>query len=71
MGRVDAEERSGTLEFSVGGDDPSAFFPVKVAFVGQGSMAGVRLASVTRVDNGEEVVFSEDATIATENYSVV
>jgi len=71
VGRVDADERSGTLEFSVGGDDPSAFFPVKVHFVGQGSMAGVSLASVTRVDNGEEVAFSEDASIAVDNYSVV
>ena len=71
VGRVDADERSGTLEFSVGGDDPGAFFPVKVAFVGQGSMAGISLASVTRVENGDEVVFSEDASIAVDNYSVV
>lgn len=71
IGRVDADERSGTLEFSVGGDDASAFFPVKVTFVGLGSIAGVRLASVARVDNGEDVVFSEDASIAVDNYSVV
>ncbi|CAL1694674.1 unnamed protein product [Somion occarium] len=71
VGQVDAESRSGTLEFSVGGDDPGAFFPVKVSFVGQGSMAGVRIASVTRVDNGEEVVFSEDASITVDSYSVV
>ncbi|OBZ79691.1 Coatomer subunit delta [Grifola frondosa] len=68
---VNAEERSGSLEFTVGGDDPGAFFPVQVAFVGQGSVAGVRLASVTRVDNGEEVVFSEDATVTVDNYTVV
>ena len=46
------------LEFSVGGDDVAAFFPVKVKFVGQGNSVGLRAASVTRVDNGEEVVFS-------------
>ncbi|KAI0082323.1 hypothetical protein K474DRAFT_1655706 [Panus rudis PR-1116 ss-1] len=71
IGRVDADTRSGTLEFSVGGDDPGAFFPVKVSFVGQGSMAGVHIASVTRVDNGEEVVFSEDASVTVDSYSVV
>ncbi|KAH8094738.1 hypothetical protein BXZ70DRAFT_992132 [Cristinia sonorae] len=71
VGRVDADERSGTLEFSVGGDDTSAFFPVNVSFVGHGSLAGVHLASVTRVDDGEEVTFSEDASVAVENYSVV
>lgn len=71
VGKVDAESQSGTLEFSVGGDDPGAFFPVKVSFVGQGSMAGVHISSVTRVDNGEEVVFSEDARITVDSYSVV
>lgn len=69
--QVSAEDRTGSLEFTVGGDDPGLFFPVKVSFVGQGSVAGVRLASVTRVDNGEEVVFSEDATVAVESYTVV
>lgn len=71
MGRVDAEERSGTLEFSVGGDDSGAFFPVKVGFVAQGSIAGVRLASVTKIENGEEVPFSEDARVSIEGYTVV
>jgi len=68
---INAEERSGSLEFAVGGDDPGAFFPVKVNFISEGSVAGVRLASVTRADNGEEVVFSEDATVHVEKYAVV
>ncbi|EIW64456.1 coatomer subunit delta [Trametes versicolor FP-101664 SS1] len=68
---VNAEERSGSLEFSVGGDDPGVFFPVSVSFVGEGSVAGVHLASVARIDNGEDVTFSEDATVVVENYTVV
>ncbi|PSR72062.1 hypothetical protein PHLCEN_2v12043 [Hermanssonia centrifuga] len=71
VGHVDIDERSGTLEFNVGGDDPGAFFPVKVAFVAQGSVAGVRLASVTKVENGEEVPFSEDASVVVDSYTVV
>jgi len=71
VGRVHADERSGTLEFTVGGDDSGAFFPVKVSFVGHGSMAGVHISSVTRVDTGDEVVFSEDASVTVDNYSVV
>ncbi|KAJ3484515.1 hypothetical protein NLI96_g5592 [Meripilus lineatus] len=72
VGRVDSDERSGTLEFSVGGDDPGAFFPVKVSFVGQGSMAGIHLTSVTKVESGEDVVFSEDASVNIDGqYSVV
>lgn len=71
IGRVDADDRSGTLEFSVGGDDPSAFFPVEVGFVAQGSIAGVRVASITKVEGGEDVTFSEDASVSVEKYEVV
>ncbi|KAI0652552.1 hypothetical protein C8Q79DRAFT_1100874 [Trametes meyenii] len=68
---INADERSGSLEFSVGGDDTGVFFPVKVSFVGEGSVAGVHLASVTQVDGGDEVTYSEDATVVVENYTVV
>ncbi|KAF9011436.1 Adaptor complexes medium subunit family-domain-containing protein [Cyathus striatus] len=39
--------RTGSLIFTVGGDDVGAFFPVHVSFVGEGSLAGVGVASVT------------------------
>ncbi|KAI0347581.1 hypothetical protein BDW22DRAFT_1349581 [Trametopsis cervina] len=70
VSRVDSDDPSGTLEFSIGGDDPSAFFPVQVSFIGQGSIAGIRLASVTKVDGGEDVVFSEETSVIVEGYSV-
>jgi coatomer subunit delta len=59
------------LEFTVGGDDASAFFPIKVSFVGQGSLAGITAANVKRVDNEEEEVFSADAIVTTDSYVVV
>lgn len=68
---VNADERSGTMEFSVGGDDVGAFFPVKVHFVGQGNTVGVRVGSVTQISDGEEVTYSEDAVIMVEQYEVV
>ncbi|EGN93532.1 hypothetical protein SERLA73DRAFT_189226 [Serpula lacrymans var. lacrymans S7.3] len=68
---ITPEDRSGSFEFTVGGDDISTFFPVKVSFVGQGSIAGVSVASVNRVDNGEEAVFSTDSVINTEEYLVI
>ncbi|TFK56783.1 hypothetical protein OE88DRAFT_1650241 [Heliocybe sulcata] len=69
--KISSDERSGSLEFSVGGDDAGAFFPVKASFIGQGSMAGVHVSSVTSLDGEEEVVFSEDATITAEDYLIV
>jgi len=66
---VNADDRSGSLEFSVGGDDAGAFFPVKVSFVAQGSLAGVSIASVDLVDGGP-VTFSQEAVVSIENYIV-
>lgn len=71
IAQISADERSGTLEFSVGGDDVGAFFPVKVAFVAQGSLAGIGVAKVTRVSGGEEVVYSLDAVVSAEEYVVL
>jgi hypothetical protein len=68
---VKAEDRSGSLEFSINGSDVNAFFPVRVSFVGLGNTVGARVASVSRVDNGEDVVFSEDASFNVDNYLVV
>ena len=55
----------------MGGDDVGVFFPVKVAFVAQGSLAGIGVARVTRVPGGEEVVFSSDAVVGVEEYVVL
>jgi coatomer subunit delta len=67
---VNADERSGSLEFSVGGDDVDTFFPVKVAFVAQGSMAGVQVVSVNHAGTGAEEMFSQDTVLSSEEYVV-
>ena len=71
IARITPEDRSGSLEFTVGGDDTGAFFPVKVSFVGQGSMAGITAANVTRVDSGEQAIFSADSVVTTDTYVVL
>lgn len=68
---INAEDRSGSLEFSISGSDVNAFFPVQVSFVGLGNTVGVRVASVSRVDDSENVVFSEDASFSADSYLVV
>ncbi|KAJ7180676.1 hypothetical protein C8R46DRAFT_1070218 [Mycena filopes] len=61
--------RTGSLMFTVAGDDPETFFPVRVAFVGQGSLAGVGVASVKM--EGEEPAFSVDSVVTADGYFVV
>lgn len=64
--------RSGSLIFTVGGDDASAFFPVEVRFNGQGSLAGLGVVSVGRVGGGgDDPSFSVDAIVTADEYLVV
>ncbi|PFH47350.1 hypothetical protein AMATHDRAFT_198192 [Amanita thiersii Skay4041] len=65
------ESRSGSLVFTVNGDDAAMFFPVEVKFIGQGSVAGVTIESVNEVGSGDEVVHSVDGIITVDNYLVV
>lgn len=68
--RVSADDaRSGTLEFSIGGDDAGLFFPVQVTFTAQGSIAGVDVARVERIDGGN-VPFSCERVVHTKSYQV-
>ncbi|KAJ7612483.1 hypothetical protein DFH06DRAFT_1243390 [Mycena polygramma] len=62
--------RTGSLMFTVAGDDPETFFPVRVAFVGQGSLAGVGVATATLQD-GDEPAFSVDSVVTADGYFVV
>jgi hypothetical protein len=39
-----AGETSGSMEFTVGGEDADAFFPVKISFVGLGSLLGLEVS---------------------------
>ncbi|KAK6992186.1 copper p-type ATPase [Favolaschia claudopus] len=66
----DESTRTGSLMFTVAGDDPETFFPVRVAFVGQGSLAGVGVGSVKLLD-GDEPAFSVDSVVSADGYFVV
>lgn len=63
--------KSGSLIFNVGGVDITAFFPVDVSFIGQGSLAGVAVASVSKVDGSEGPEYSVDALVTADEYLVV
>ncbi|KAJ6493521.1 hypothetical protein C8R47DRAFT_1012453 [Mycena vitilis] len=62
--------RTGSLMFTVAGDDPETFFPVRVAFVGQGSLAGVGVATA-KLQDGDEPAFSVDSVVTADGYFVV
>ncbi|KAJ6612502.1 hypothetical protein B0H10DRAFT_1807345, partial [Mycena sp. CBHHK59/15] len=63
--------RTGSLMFTVAGDDPETFFPVRVAFFGQGSLAGVGVASVKLLEGDDAPAFSVDSVVTADGYFVV
>ncbi|KAG8794266.1 hypothetical protein FRC12_025179 [Ceratobasidium sp. 428] len=64
-------ETTGSLEFSVGGDDAEAFFPVKVDFMSEKSLIGVGVESVERVNEAGSVDFSKEMRVGVEQYLIV
>ncbi|KAG8716760.1 hypothetical protein FRC08_008850 [Ceratobasidium sp. 394] len=64
-------ETTGSLEFSVGGDDAEAFFPVKVDFKSEKSLIGVEVESVQRVSDAGSVEFSKEMRVGVEQYLIV
>jgi hypothetical protein len=65
------DSRAGSLIFNIGDVDLSAFFPINVSFIGRGSLAGVAVASVDRVDGAEGPEYSVDAVVTVDKYLVV
>lgn len=55
----------------MGGVDVGAFFPVEVSFIGQGSLAGVAVASIDKINGDEAPEYSVDAFITADEYLVV
>jgi len=67
----DEETHTGSLMFTVGGDDVDVFFPVAVNFVAAGSLAGVGIADIVKTTGGDSVEFSVDRVLTVKDYSVV
>lgn len=64
-------DKSGSMEFTIDGEDTTAFFPVKVDFVAEGSLVGVGIEGVTNADGSETLVFSQEVTCTTDEYTIV
>uniref|UniRef100_T1IL15 Coatomer subunit delta n=1 Tax=Strigamia maritima TaxID=126957 RepID=T1IL15_STRMM len=67
---IDASNKSGSMEFTVGGH-PNDFFPVSVSFFSKKPYCDLRVANVTHVDTGDEMPFSSDTVFFVEKYEIV
>lgn len=67
---IDANNKSGSLEFSVSGN-PDDFFPVTLAFNSTKSFSGIKVLDCVEVDGGNPVKHSTNTTFFAEKYEVV
>merc|ERR550539_1310089 len=67
---IDRNNKSGSLEFSVGGN-PDDFFPVTLAFNSTKSFSGIKVLDCVEVDGGSPVKHSTNTTFFAEKYEVV
>lgn len=65
------ESKSGVLEFNVPGEDVGAFFPVAVDFVAQTGLCGVKVEQVSAVEGGDDVPYSTESLLSTEDFAIV
>ncbi|ORX98913.1 clathrin adaptor, mu subunit [Basidiobolus meristosporus CBS 931.73] len=68
---VDQDNKSGSLEFSVGSDDTNAFFPVNVSFVSEQTYSGIEVSKLELYGTGDEPIYSKEVLLIAEEYSVV
>ncbi|KAJ1731782.1 coatomer subunit delta [Coemansia biformis] len=67
---IDAENPSGSLDFSVPGDDAGTFFPVVVSFACESPYYAIEVADVATPD-GQAVDYSYSASLIPDEYAVI
>ncbi|KAJ0170497.1 hypothetical protein K1T71_013868 [Dendrolimus kikuchii] len=68
---VDADHRSGSLEFTVSPAIPNDFFPLSVTWTSVTSLALLKAVKVTQAEDGTPVDFSEEVSFHTDKYEIV
>jgi hypothetical protein len=71
IARIDADNTSGTMEFSIDTDDVDAFFPVQVVFQCPTTFTGIDVEDIVTVDDNAPITYSKEVVLLPEEYSVV
>lgn len=59
-----------SLEFTIGGRDPGAFFPITVSFASQSLFADLSVASVATIDTKAPIPYSLIKSLTPESYLI-
>lgn len=67
---IDASHGSGSLEFSIGGDDADSFFPVQVMFKSQSFLCPIEVTGVTSTTTGASIPNSIVKSVGLDTYVI-
>lgn len=65
---VDAAHSSGSMEFSIPGSNPDAFFPIQIGFRSETLLCPIQISSVTNATNGTPIPNQIVKSFAPESY---
>ncbi|KAL0259520.1 coatomer subunit delta [Diplodia seriata] len=71
IGTVDADNSTGSFEFEAQADSDAEFFPMRVRFSKSKPFVEIDVASVTLLNENQDISFSKDTKSVAENYEVV
>mmetsp|Transcript_1354 Transcript_1354/g.1809 ORF Transcript_1354/g.1809 Transcript_1354/m.1809 type:complete len:541 (-) Transcript_1354:1000-2622(-) len=66
--QVDADNSTGSLEFSIGGHNTDAFFPVQIMFKSEKLLCPIEVTGVTHATNGTSIPNNMSVAFTPENY---
>lgn len=67
---IDSSNSSGSLEFSIGGSNPDAFFPIQISFGSQSLLCPIEITSVASTSNGSSIPNSLTKSVVPDTYQV-
>ena len=67
---IDASNASGSLEFSIGGSDADAFFPVQIMFKSQSFLCPIEIDGVTSAANGAVIPNNITKSVGLDTYVI-
>ncbi|KAG3120983.1 Coatomer subunit delta [Phytophthora idaei] len=69
--QISSANNSGTLEFSIRGNNIDAFFPISVSFFSRSVYSDVQVEAVQKVEDGSPIAFGFEKLLSTDSYQIV
>uniref|UniRef100_M4BDM8 Coatomer subunit delta n=1 Tax=Hyaloperonospora arabidopsidis (strain Emoy2) TaxID=559515 RepID=M4BDM8_HYAAE len=69
--QISSTNNSGTLEFTIRGNNMDAFFPISVSFFSRSVYSDVQVESVQKIEDGSAIAFGFEKLLSTDSYRIV